>query len=81
MITGWERNVGNEKDKLTSLTKKEYVVSEPKGDVLDIQDDIQYSLILDSGDAHLLGGRRQVHDLTGAPVARQSELELVNDDR
>lgn len=42
---------------------------------------IQYSLILDSGDAHLLGGKRNVHDMTGDPVAMQSDLEVVEDDR
>jgi hypothetical protein len=88
IITGWQRHDATGVEKLSSLTKKTY--SGNKGDVLDLPtaveevvDDngIQYSLILDSGDAHLLGGRRNVHDLTGEPVAMQSDLEVVEDDR
>jgi len=87
IIAGWQRKETAREEKLSSLTNKSY--SENKGDLSSIAhdekmeeaDDIQYSLILDSGDAHLLGGRRNVHDVTGDPVAMQSDLEVVNDDR
>ena len=84
IITGWQRSTLEGDDgKLTSLTKKNYnenIVSEDKESVSD-GGSIQYSLLIDSGDAHLLGGRRNVHDLTGEPVAMQSDLELVKDER
>lgn len=74
---------------MTSLTKKNYDEAiggnldspEVQEETADKDGGIQYSLILDSGDAHLLGGRRNVHDLTGEPVAMQSDLELVEDER
>jgi hemimethylated DNA binding protein len=81
IITGWERSTMKGNGKLTSLTKKDYdenivLDEEPAGD----SGDIQYSLIIDSGDAHLLGGRRNIHDITRDPVAMQSDLELVKDE-
>lgn len=70
---------------MTSLTKKNY--DEAKGsqkveeETVDKDGGVQYSLILDSGDAHLLGGKRNVHDVTGDPVTMQSDLEPVEDER
>lgn len=96
VITGWQRvETATSDDKLTSLTRKSYdysssgdnesedIGSNPSSTDKEAIGDsnIQYTVILDSGDAHLLGGRRNVHDESGEPVAMQSDLELVEDDR
>lgn len=87
VITGWEhRKSAATEDKLSSLTVKNYgedmseSVPSTQEAGEDRDNDIQYTLILDSGDAHLLGGRRSIHDISGEPVAMQSDLELVEDD-
>jgi hypothetical protein len=81
VITGWQRAENNQSNKPSSLTKKDYGEGEEAPAATDdIQSDIQYTMILDSGDAHLLGGASQVNSVIGAPVAMQSELEEVKDD-
>jgi hypothetical protein len=62
------------------LTNKDYQKGQDTPAVMDNDqnDDIQYIMILDFGDAHLLGGTRQFNNL---PVAMQSDLEEVKDDR
>jgi heat shock protein HspQ len=93
VITGWQRTrdqttTTSAEEKLSSLTKKNYgnddndksnvVLEETEGAIE--KDDIQYSVILDSGDAHLLGGRRNVDSESGDMVAMQSDLDAVHDE-
>lgn len=92
VITGWQRTsdqtTNSAEEKLSSLTRKNYgnddndksdvAVEETEGGIE--KDDIQYSVILDSGDAHLLGGRRNVDSATGDMVAMQSDLDAVQDE-
>jgi len=83
VILGWDRLPERPKGQLTSLTTKDYTpVGLSKGEDNekdDTIDNIRYTMILDSGDAHLLVGRRKVRDDSGHPVAIQSELELIQD--
>jgi hypothetical protein len=81
VITGWQREEKSQSNKPSSLTKKGY--GEGEGAPVatdDVQSDIRYTMVLDSGDAHLLGGASQVNSATGAQVAMQSELKEVQDD-
>ena len=55
--------------------------SEDSTNVFAPKSPIQYTMILDSGDAHFLGGRRVLQEQTGFPVASQDDLELVMDIR
>lgn len=79
IVLGWERIAPLPEGQLTSLTTKAYAShdgdtpEEPPGDR------IRCTMIVDSGDAHLCGERRQVQSQSGYPVAFQSELELVQD--
>jgi len=76
IIIGWERMkpiVADPDDKPTSLTKKQYDVDEIET--------VQYTVLLDSGDAHLhYSKRRDTSNLSQAKV-RQSEIDLVVDNR
>lgn len=78
VIIGWQREEKN--DSPSSLTKKDYGEGGVPSASDHVKNDIQYTMILDSGDAHLLGGASQVNSVTGTPVAKQSELEEVQDD-
>ena len=79
VITDWQRKKerGN---KLGSLTEKDYEKCQDLPVVLDNDQnvDIEYTTLLDSGDAHFLGGRTQ---LSNVAVTRQSDLVEVMDDR
>lgn len=76
---GWQRKEkrGN---KRSSLTNKDYEKCQDMPAVMDNDQnvDIQYTTLLDSGDAHLLGGKTQFNNMA---VAMQSDLEEVMDDR
>jgi hypothetical protein len=83
VITGWQREEKNQSNKTSSLTKKDYGEGEEvpaATDDVQIDCEIHYTMILDSGDAHLLGGASQLNSVTGAQVAMQSELEEVQDE-
>jgi hypothetical protein len=79
VISGWQRKEerGN---KPSSLTNKDYEKCQDIPAVMDNDQnvDIQYTALLDSGDAHLLGGKTQFNNMA---VAMQSDLEEVMDDR
>lgn len=87
VILGWER-VSNDSTTtssgLTSLTSKDYKLllqDDEEVEETSDQSPVQYTMILDSGDAHFLGGRRTMGEQSGYPVAFQHELELVTDTR
>jgi hypothetical protein len=79
VITGWQRKeeTGN---KLSSLTNKDYEKNQDIPAVMDNDQnaDIQYTVLLDSGDAHFLGGERRFKNVA---VAMQSDLDEVKDNR
>jgi hemimethylated DNA binding protein len=79
VVAGWQR-LGLP---TTSLTTKSYDDDdkEQKDVTKETSDDanVQYEILLDSGDASLLGGRRPGYDATAMPTARQTDLELVKD--
>jgi heat shock protein HspQ len=76
VVVGWERidcQAANEPQLPSSLTQKTYT--------LDPADCVKYTVILDSGDAHLhYSKRREASNLSMAEV-RQSDLAEVEDER
>lgn len=83
VVIDWRRTTSKETDiePPTSLTQKDYTQH-----VLSVVEDenkevIEYSLVLDIGDAHLLGGKRQVNDQSGVPIAAQPDLQPVKEER
>lgn len=80
VITGWRRiepNAGSSTgkyDQPTSLTQKSY-------QSLDPVDTIRYTILLDSGDAHLHYSKRQQSGTFNQAEVHQSDVELVDDDR
>ena len=76
VVVAWERedDISNEDTRpTTSLTSKVYKI--------DPKDLVKYSIILDSGDAHLhYSKRRDPGDMSTAEV-HQSDLSLVEDKR
>jgi heat shock protein HspQ len=80
IVIGWQRfeqeaasTTSEEEQQPTSLTQKSYE--------LDPADAVRYTIVLDSGDAHLHSSkRRETKNLSQAEVF-QSDLELVQDDR
>lgn len=79
VVVGWERIDGDlkgESGQLTSLTKKGY---EKNSD--DSEDHIKYSIILDSGDAHLHYVKRRTSGDMSLAEAHQPDLSRVDDER
>jgi hypothetical protein len=77
VIVGWERIDGDlkaESDQLTSLTKKAYEMN-PE------DHHIKYSIILDSGDAHLHYVKRRTTGDMSSAEAHQPDLLRVEDER
>lgn len=82
IVLGWD--IITPSGQLTSLTTKDYSNLEEDDDDDDQEGEegsnrVQYTMVLDSGDAHLLGGKRKVQGDSGFPVAFQPDLELMND--
>ena len=77
IITGWHRIEPNSSDGKydhpTSLTQKTYP--------LDPVDSIRYTVLLDSGDAHLHYSKRQESGTFNQAEVHQSDIELIDDDR
>eukprot|EP00978_Attheya_sp_CCMP212_P011255 scaffold27646_cov42-Attheya_sp.AAC.2 len=88
VVVAWGRvGTKNTKTPTTSLTKKDYTGAGAKeleasstSSNSEKEDKVQYTLILDLGDAHLLGGSPRTNNgQTGLPVAFGSDLEPVLD--
>jgi len=77
IVLAWARVAPLSKGQLTSLTTKEYGEVTDEYDEAPQGDRIRYTLNLDSGDAHLLSGNRQISGESGYPTAYQQDLELV----
>ena len=60
----------------SSLTTKDYGTPAEKDACATI---VRYDVIIDTGDAHLLGGKRNVDAETGFPLVNQVDLEAVDD--
>lgn len=60
----------------SSLTTKDYGTPAEKDASATI---VRYDVIIDTGDAHLLGGKRNVDAETGFPLVNQVDLEAVDD--
>lgn len=60
----------------SSLTTKDYGTPAEKGASAAM---VRYDVIIDTGDAHLLGGKRNVDAETGFPLINQVDLEAVDD--
>lgn len=83
VILGWER-IREKQDTqagFTSLTTKNYSSSnlEADGNETEQGDRIQYTIMLDSGDAHLTAGRHAAHGRSGYAVTSEPDLELLQD--
>mmetsp|Transcript_11436 Transcript_11436/g.16772 ORF Transcript_11436/g.16772 Transcript_11436/m.16772 type:complete len:766 (+) Transcript_11436:197-2494(+) len=83
VILGWERIRKKQHPEagFTSLTTKGYNQSNKEDDEneTDPDNEIQYTVILDSGDAHLTAGRHAVHGRLGHALTSESDLELLQD--
>lgn len=76
VVIGWRRfepNTKGQTDHPTSLTKKSYE--------LDPEDTIKYTILLDSGDAHLHYSKRKDSSILSQADVHQTEIELVQDKR
>lgn len=76
MVIGWKRIDENENDSKhnpSSLTTKTYKL--PEGD------HVQYSVILDAGDAHLHYTKRREPGNMNVSMVHQSDLSPVTDER
>ena len=60
----------------SSLTTKDYGTPAEKDASATM---VRYDVIIDTGDAHLLGGKRNVDAETGFPLVNQLDLEAVDD--
>ena len=60
----------------SSLTTKDYGTPAENGASATM---VRYDVIIDTGDAHLLGGKRNVDAETGFPLINQVDLEAVDD--
>ena len=61
----------------SSLTTKDY--GTPAENDVNITTVVRYDVIIDTGDANLLGGKRSVDAETGFPVVNQVDLQAVDD--
>jgi hemimethylated DNA binding protein len=79
IVLGWELMTPS--NQLTSLTTKDYANVEESSESAGEEENnrVRYTMLLDSGDSHLLGGSRQIQGDTGYPASFQSDLELVTD--
>jgi hypothetical protein len=86
VVVAWDRvGTTSTKTPTTSLTKKDYTGGADKeldASSSEKEDKVQYTLILDFGDAHLLGGSPRTNNgQTTLPVAFGYDLEPVLDKR
>jgi hypothetical protein len=76
VIVGWERISDQSEsgsEQATSLTKKAYI--------LDPSDTVKYTVVLDSGDAHLHYSKRREAKSLSISEVHQSDLVPVEDER
>ena len=83
IVVGWKRGppppVQQGPGGGSSLTTKDYGAATEKETNNSAATTIRYDVIIDTGDAHLLGGKRNVDAETGFPLVNQTDLQAVDD--
>ena len=83
IVVGWKRGppppVQQGPGGGSSLTTKDYGAATEEETNNSTATTIRYDVITDTGDAHLLGGKRNVDAETGFPLVNQTDLQAVDD--